>query len=571
MRKESSVTNQGFSLVELVVAAAIFALVILGLTGIFIMQQRTWTAAGGRTRALGLAEEGLEVTRQLRDVNFNNLTDGPHGLLMASNKWQWSGINDVTDDYTRTVTISTPSANLKQIISSVTWTERGLSKQVSLTSYLTNWQTSSQKGGMLVYADYSGAKDLVKYKILNMDSGIWSAEQTVPDDGVPLDRDVRAVRLFSSNTRNEKILITKHVLDGVGNDQYIYAQVWNGMSWGNTMLLSSWPGILRPEIIDFDGAYLNNGNFLVVFEDGGNTPKYRIWNGSAWSAVSNITNVGGKPDYLVLRNKPGTNEAMLASRDALLDTNTSYFNGTAWSAAVEHGTSGFSLNDNAVDFQWSPQAPNTGALIFNEANDNFPNIRIWNGTAWSASVENIDIGGQVRSMQLSGRLGANEFLGCFKDSVNDVNCLKSNFTPLWSTLTNGELTADTDTGTQRSFSVAFEPQSGNPAIAVYASGNTPAALAVPKFRSYNAATSAWSSEGTLNTVTTNLKTIELKPNPTNDDIMVVMGAGDQDLWTVVWNGTSDNFYSTGPFAQTEQSINGSFNEDFWFDFAWDKF
>lgn len=561
--------QKGFSLVEILLAVGTFSLIVMGLSGAFIYGEESTVLSGERAKASLLAEEGLEALRNIRDENFSGLAEGNHGFDNSSGQWTFSGSQDATDSlFTRQVIISTVDANTKLATVNVSW-QQNLQRPglVSVSSYLTNWQAPNvpPHGGMLAYADFSGNDDVIRYKLFD-DSGNCGSQQTVPDFGVPLDRPTRVLRLYSSPTRNEKILVTKHFLNSTGNDQYIFAQVWNGSSWGNVVQLGTgWAGTTRPEVRDFDGDYLNNGNFLLVYDDDTNIPKYRIWDGSNWSNQASAPTVGGNPEWIIVKNRPGTNQAMMAVLDAGLDTNTSLWNGSSWSAVTEHATGSVALSPEILSFNWSPNDNTRGALIFNEASDNFPNIRIWNGTTWSSNVENINIGGLASNMQIVGRSGANDFLACIKDGSDDINCLESNFTPLWSTLTNGELEDTTDSGTQTSFDLGYEKQSGDLALSVYSDST-----ALPKYRTFNPSINTWSIESSLSTITGTLETVRIVPDPLSDDMMVLMGASDQDVHSVVWDGANNQFYSSGDRAKREHGVSGSNDVDFWFDFAWDK-
>ena len=137
----------GFSLVEIVLASAIFVLLVSALIGNLIYTQESAVVAGARARAVFLAEEGLEASRNIRDAAFANLVDGNYGLASSSNQWIFLGTQDVTDIYTRQIQISTPSANRKQIVSQVTWQQTPQrTGTVSLTTYLTNWLASAGIG-----------------------------------------------------------------------------------------------------------------------------------------------------------------------------------------------------------------------------------------------------------------------------------------------------------------------------------------------------------------------------------------------------------------------------------------
>lgn len=134
--------NNGFSLVEILLSVSLFSFVITALVGAFIYGQESTAISGTRSRAIFLAEEGLEASRNIRDNNFADLTAGGHGLAISENNNRtFSGTSDATDIFTRQIAISAIDANRKQVISTVTWRQTPQrSGSISLTTYLTNWR-----------------------------------------------------------------------------------------------------------------------------------------------------------------------------------------------------------------------------------------------------------------------------------------------------------------------------------------------------------------------------------------------------------------------------------------------
>lgn len=133
--------NNGFSLVEILLSGALFAIIISVLVGALIYGQESSQVAGTEFRATLLAEEGLEAVRNIRDNDFANLSNGTYGLSISGGKWTLVGVSDTTEIFNRTITISTPSTDRFQVTSNVTWsgtTQRAGS--VSLVSYLNNWR-----------------------------------------------------------------------------------------------------------------------------------------------------------------------------------------------------------------------------------------------------------------------------------------------------------------------------------------------------------------------------------------------------------------------------------------------
>lgn len=137
--------QKGLSTIEALLASSVLILIVTAFMGSYIYGSESTALAGQRARATFLAEEGLEASRNIRDANFSNLTDGTKGLAISGNEWIYSGTSDTTDGiYTRQIIISTSGTNRKQVASIVTWQQNNQrTGSVNLTTYLTNWKVSA--------------------------------------------------------------------------------------------------------------------------------------------------------------------------------------------------------------------------------------------------------------------------------------------------------------------------------------------------------------------------------------------------------------------------------------------
>jgi len=569
----------GFSLVEIILAVGIIAVVVSVYVGALVFGQESTALAGQRARAVLLAEEGLEAAHNMRDEAFTNLSAGTHGLAVSGNQWIFSGTSDTNGIFTRSLEITTATANKKQLITStVSWAQNQQRlATVSVNTGLTNWRASSARGGMLVFSNGGTISDIISYRVLST-AGTWGLLATAADIDVgSVNRALRAVQVYASSTRNEKIMLSRHYN---GTTQSVYAQVYNGTSWGNVQLLSSWNAATFLDVQNFSGTYLNNGNFMAVFSDNTNIPKSRTWNGSSWSAQSSLsalTAAANVPNFIVLKARPGTNEAMAVFFDQASDTISQYWSGSAWSAITSHSAVAPVNNKRLVDFDWSPNDALVGGMIFSDsATDRSLAIKIWtaNGTgggAWSGAVNTANQGAggtRLGAMSIVGRPGANTFVACDNNTVPQVICYQSSFTPAWTNPTNQIIAAATDTGIQRTFDISYESATGTTALGVYSD-----ATVTPRLKKYTAGTTAWDAAATnLSALGAALETVRLRPLGNTDDIIILEGDTGQNLYTVVWDGTNDTVYTTpAGKAFTNHGAAGSADGEFWFDFAWDAF
>jgi len=142
MKKEESLTkNKGFTLIEVLLATAILAVIGSVVIGGLIYGRESFRLAGNRVRAVNLAEEGLEASRNIRDEDMAELVDGTHGLRTVANEWRFFGASDTTGLFTRSIEISSVDDSRKEVVSNVTWQQNAQrTGAVALTTYLTNWQ-----------------------------------------------------------------------------------------------------------------------------------------------------------------------------------------------------------------------------------------------------------------------------------------------------------------------------------------------------------------------------------------------------------------------------------------------
>ncbi|PIT94608.1 hypothetical protein COT98_02600 [Candidatus Falkowbacteria bacterium CG10_big_fil_rev_8_21_14_0_10_39_9] len=131
----------GFSMIEALLAGSLLALVIFTVASVLIFGQESSRIAGDSQRASALAEEGLEAARNMSEASFGSLSAGPHGLVVSGGKWQFSGTEDYTEIFTRSLAVSDLDSYTNAVTSTVNWSASAQrSGAISLTSRFTNWR-----------------------------------------------------------------------------------------------------------------------------------------------------------------------------------------------------------------------------------------------------------------------------------------------------------------------------------------------------------------------------------------------------------------------------------------------
>ncbi len=142
MMIKSQYNNRGFSLLELVVAIAIFSFGSVAMATLLIDSNVNTTISLERTNALLYAKEGMEAVRSIRDGDWSALVAGDHGLDNSGSDWVFSGSSDLIDNkFTRVVTIENVSTSTKNVSVAVAWSLREARPfRVTLDTVLTNWK-----------------------------------------------------------------------------------------------------------------------------------------------------------------------------------------------------------------------------------------------------------------------------------------------------------------------------------------------------------------------------------------------------------------------------------------------
>jgi type II secretory pathway pseudopilin PulG len=142
--------NKGQSIIEFLVALGIMVIVAGGGTTIIIGSLRANKNLESHIEALGLANEGIEAAKSIKNQDWDNMINGTYGLDDSAGFWSFlPSPNLIKEKYSREVIIEDAeiagdsSWEVKKITSAVTWNQIPTrTERISNILYLSNWRTA---------------------------------------------------------------------------------------------------------------------------------------------------------------------------------------------------------------------------------------------------------------------------------------------------------------------------------------------------------------------------------------------------------------------------------------------
>ena len=137
--------RSGASLLEVLVVTSMFA--TAALTAFFLLTNELQFLPRSRTalQAIGLAEEGLEAARSIRDQAWTDLAPGTHGLVFPNATWSFHSTSETMDGFTRIVTVTDLAANERRVDATIRWMgSLGRTETFTLSTTLANWRNAFQ-------------------------------------------------------------------------------------------------------------------------------------------------------------------------------------------------------------------------------------------------------------------------------------------------------------------------------------------------------------------------------------------------------------------------------------------
>ncbi len=151
---------QGHSILELIIALAIFSLIIASLTGLILGSFQSFQRGSELNKANALAQEGTEAVRAIGNRAFNEFEYSRSAVSTSGSQWilTGEGTTEQINSFTRQIdfidvyrnsdgslsTSTNPNAYLdvmsKKVNTTISWEIRdGINNSIVRTVYLTNW------------------------------------------------------------------------------------------------------------------------------------------------------------------------------------------------------------------------------------------------------------------------------------------------------------------------------------------------------------------------------------------------------------------------------------------------
>ena len=395
---------------------------------------------------------------------------------------------------------------------------------------------------IVVWGDYSGTP---KYRIWNGTG--WDAEQSASGVG----HYSNWVRLATIPHTDELFLVTAN------RDNDINIQKWDGSAWGGTTEVTTQSAYNYEQfaITVPDGT---SQTMCVYYDYGPNSksdvPRYRSWDGSAWSGECEANPVFGNTydEYArllygrsVIRASPTSSEFILGTIDYANDVNVQIWNSSGWSSPRVLSNTTYYYR-RALDIAYE-QLSGRAMVVYNgDESDNVPEYQIWDGSSWTGGYVNSSIGDWWATnyfVRLVPKPDTNEILLLTMDYHEDL------YAQIWNGSVWGDshlITLDARTDGYPCFDAAYEYGTGD-AVVVWSNINTTPNPDVYKvcYCTYN---ETWSEHITMyqyNDTIDRVYWVRLASDPNSNNI--IMGTQDRDndgasddpaINVSIWNGSS---------------------------------
>jgi len=139
--------KQGQSLIEILLAVAVFTLGVVTIGFLVLESFASMRFAQDSVAARLLAQEGLEAVRAIRDDSYGLLEAGMYGLARTDAGWEFTSSSDTYGKFQRSVILTQASEEVFEVTSLVQWDN----SELSLSTSLSNWRQNAGEAGDIAF------------------------------------------------------------------------------------------------------------------------------------------------------------------------------------------------------------------------------------------------------------------------------------------------------------------------------------------------------------------------------------------------------------------------------------
>lgn len=454
-------SQKGFSVIEIILAAAIF-LIFSGGTIFVILQGYSSNQLGEEeTIANQYASEGLEAVRSIKNQSFTNLlaTTSAGLTRSGSNVWTFNGLSNVFGKYTRSISVSAVqrdgSGNIvasggsadpdtKKVSSTVSWNAGPTrNNSISLITYLTNWKAVLSGDAIALYGDTTSVAR-PKYRTYTNSTNTFNAEA---DTGSGFTDTLvgKSFKLKTSPTKQEAIA------GYVNNSGVLRLMCFDGTTWSSEWTVTVGGTGTNDQRFGI-GYEKTTGDVLVVYSTNTATTNelaYRTKLGSTgcgsanWSSATNLDAVRTSGVVQWIRMEPSSvaasNTIAIAWADANSDLSAREWTGSSFAvaepaAALETNLERVSASQDVQSFDiamettsgnlmvvWGLSQATTCTAGVTIATTNCIRYARYTGS-WSAVAAIPTVGDPATNIDISASPNSNELaLAALDDNQSDLS------------------------------------------------------------------------------------------------------------------------------------------------------
>ena len=347
------------------------------------------------TLAYGIEGSHIPVYRTWNGASWSNI--GTMVNVYESPRWMVLKSCPVRDEMMAAVSDDHDDVNA-MIFDGTTWGNyiepvTALGTHVDRPFFLAYEQLSGD--GLLCFrqsADYR-----VYYRTWNGSN--WSSTNSTVSVSTNYLRFIKAVPKPNSNEIMVMVL---------GWNRDLIGLVWNGSTFTSITTLDLDASYSGEECFDIAYERLTGRCMLVWAQNNSNSPRYRIWTGSAWQSTSNVPNIGSEAHWIRLASDPVSNRIAMLTLDNANDINANIWSGSAWGSNQQFAGNCPSYDRRNMDIAFAPSGTQIVAAYARSAVNSIC-YRVHNGTSWSSEQNGPSIGQVPGVIQLTPCAGSDIF------------------------------------------------------------------------------------------------------------------------------------------------------------------